>query len=103
MGLSCSTELKEKLGLSEKIKENNKDNYPYNVDDDEDEHSSLSKPEEPEARPQLDSTSQQIVLQTWGIIKRDIERVGVVMFMGSVELCPLAASVLCFIEPNSFL
>ncbi|BFZ11773.1 hypothetical protein BsWGS_14812 [Bradybaena similaris] len=84
MGLSCSTEIREKLGFTEKVKEQNK---RINLCNDE-EDATLTTPGPlyvQETRPQLSAACQVTVLQTWDIIKKDIERVGVVMFMGLLE------------------
>lgn len=80
MGLNCSTDIKEKLGISEKVKERNKRIYLCN--DEGEEMSSASMRGIPEIRPALSAKCQHIVVSSWEIIKRDIERVGVVMFMG---------------------
>ncbi|CAG5130126.1 unnamed protein product [Candidula unifasciata] len=88
MGLSCSTDLRERLGFSEKVKEQNKCNNLCNDDEEEEVEVALTFPSfryVPENRPQLSAECQVTVQQTWDIIKRDIERVGVVMFMGLLE------------------
>ncbi|KAL8613606.1 hypothetical protein ACOMHN_022025 [Nucella lapillus] len=36
----------------------------------------------PEERPDFTSHQKQIVRESWGVIQKDISRVGVVMFMG---------------------
>ncbi|CAL1533850.1 unnamed protein product [Lymnaea stagnalis] len=83
MGLSCSKELTEKFGFAEKMKEKNKRIYLCN--DEGEEMSSSSMRGIPDTRPVLSAECQVIVLESWDIIKKDIERVGVVMFMGLLE------------------
>ncbi|XP_012939902.1 neuroglobin [Aplysia californica] len=83
MGQTCSTSVKKKLGLTESVKEKNKRIYLCNEEGEE--MSSSSMRGLPMSRPDLPAQSREIVVQSWEIIKRDIERVGVVMFMGLLE------------------
>uniref|UniRef100_A0A0B6Z8Y6 Globin n=1 Tax=Arion vulgaris TaxID=1028688 RepID=A0A0B6Z8Y6_9EUPU len=94
MGLSCSTGLQEKLGFSENIKEKNKRIYLCNEEGEE--QSSSNMRGIPGTRPPLSAECQEIVLQSWEIIKRDIEKVGVVMFMGLLEDPEVRSSFMSF-------
>lgn len=80
MGLSCSKEISEKFGFSEQMKETNKKIYLCNAEGEE--MSSSSMRGIPDTTPVLSPETQAIVVESWKIIRTDIERVGVVMFMG---------------------
>ncbi|CAG5127650.1 unnamed protein product [Candidula unifasciata] len=94
MGISCSTDLKKKLGITEKVKEKNK--HVYLCNDEGEEMSSASMRGIPEIRPPLSSDCQHIVVTSWEIIKKDIERVGVVLFMGLFEEPEIKGTFLSF-------
>ncbi|RUS91400.1 hypothetical protein EGW08_000830 [Elysia chlorotica] len=83
MGLSCSVDLKKRLGFSKKEKGSSK--RVYLSTEEGVELSASSMRGLPEARPVLSEECREIVVRSWAIIKRDIERVGVVMFMGLLE------------------
>jgi len=74
MGTSCSTW---------NNKENSKQTYLCN--DKGEELLSSNMRGLPLSRPELPPHSQAVVIESWEIIKKDIERVGVVMFMRLLE------------------
>ncbi|KAK0042286.1 neuroglobin, partial [Biomphalaria pfeifferi] len=81
MGLSCSREITDRLGLTEKMKDQNT-RMVYLCNQEGEEMSSGAMRGVPEVKPVLTAETREIILASWEIIKKDIERVGVVMFMG---------------------
>ncbi|KAI8787758.1 neuroglobin, partial [Biomphalaria glabrata] len=84
MGLSCSREITDRLGLTEKMKDQNT-RMVYLCNQEGEEMSSGAMRGVPEVKPVLTAETREIILASWEIIKKDIERVGVVMFMGLLE------------------
>ena len=78
MGQSCSHNVKKNVGFNNK----DKGKKVYLKNEEGEGMLSSSMRGLPIDRPELPEHSQEIVVQSWDVIKKDIERVGVVMFMG---------------------